>query len=73
MRAWRQQTAARMGGLPPYLVYPDRTLEALASAKPQTFEELLEVKGIGPAKAKKFGAATLEIIRETGSLRGCDR
>ncbi len=66
LRAWRQETAARMGGLPAYLVYPDRTLEALASVKPRTVEELQEVKGIGPAKVRKFGRETIDVIRQAG-------
>lgn len=72
LRRWRQAAAARLGGLPAYLVYPDRTLEALARAKPQTAEELLTVKGIGPAKVRKFGGETLEVIREAGAVTGND-
>ncbi len=64
LREWRREKAARMGGIPAYIIYPDRTLEELARAKPQTEAELLEVKGIGPAKARQFGAETLAVIRQ---------
>ena len=63
LRNWRREKAAKLGGIPAYIIYPDRTLEELARAKPQTEAELLEVKGIGPAKARQFGAETLAVIR----------
>lgn len=62
LREWRRDKAAKMGGIPAYIIYPDRTLQELARVKPQTEAELLEVKGIGPAKARQFGAETLAII-----------
>lgn len=62
LKQWRRDKAARAGGVPAYLIYPDRTLEELARVKPRTEEELLQVKGIGPAKATLFGAETLAVI-----------
>lgn len=62
LRDWRRRKATAMG-IPPYLIYPDRTLQELARRRPQTETELLEVKGIGPAKARQFGADTLAILR----------
>ena len=64
LRDWRRNKAAKMGNIRAYLIYPDRTLEELARIKPQTEAELLEVKGIGPAKARRFGAETLAILRK---------
>jgi len=63
LRTWRREVADRMG-VPAFVVYPDRTLIELASIKPRTMDELLEVKGIGPAKARQFGAETLAIIQQ---------
>jgi len=62
LRDWRREKAVTMG-IPAYLIYPDRTLQELARVKPQTETELLEVRGIGPAKARQFGAETLAVIR----------
>ncbi len=59
LKEWRRK---RAGALPAYLIYPDRTLQELARVKPKTEAELLEVKGIGPAKARMFGAETLGMI-----------
>jgi superfamily II DNA helicase RecQ len=64
LREWRRKLAGRMGGIPAYLIYPDRTLEELARVKPVTMQQLLEVRGIGEAKARRFAADTLEIIKE---------
>ncbi len=63
LKEWRRQKAAAMGGVPAYVVYPDQTLKALALAQPRTKEDLLLIRGIGPAKARQFGKATLEIIQ----------
>jgi ATP-dependent DNA helicase RecQ len=65
LRTWRRETAARMGNVPAYIVYPDRTLQELARIRPQTETELLEVRGIGPAKARQFGAETVALIRQS--------
>jgi ATP-dependent DNA helicase RecQ len=63
LRRWRREKAAAMGDVPAYVIYPDATLKALAGSLPKTPEELLEVRGIGPAKASRFGAETLAVIR----------
>ena len=62
LRQWRLKVADRMG-VPAFLIYPDATLKELARHKPQTEEALLEVRGIGPAKARQFGTETLAVIR----------
>jgi ATP-dependent DNA helicase RecQ len=66
LRDWRREKAGAMG-VPAFLIYPDRTLQELARVKPRTEAELLEVKGIGPAKARQFGAETLAILLDATS------
>ncbi|CAG0963999.1 ATP-dependent DNA helicase RecQ [Rhodocyclaceae bacterium] len=61
LRQWRGQTA-REQGVPAYVILHDRTLHELAARKPQTMDELLEVAGIGEAKATRYGAALLEVL-----------
>ncbi|MBI5685178.1 MAG: ATP-dependent DNA helicase RecQ [Verrucomicrobia bacterium] len=63
LRQWRRDAATKLG-IPAYLVYPDTTLKELSRQKPQSEAALLEVRGIGPAKARQFGAETLAVIRE---------
>jgi RecQ family ATP-dependent DNA helicase len=58
LRAWRAAEAKRLG-VPAYLVLHDRSLTALAHARPRNPNQLLAIDGIGPAKAEKFGDAIL--------------
>ena len=53
---------AREEGVPPYIVFSDKTLVHLCIRKPKTKEELLEVSGIGAFKAEKYGGRFLECI-----------
>ena len=66
LRAWRRDKATAMGNVPAYIIFPDRTLQELARVKPQSVAELLEVRGIGPAKARQFGKETLAMIKPFG-------
>ena len=61
LRQWRGQ-AAREQGVPAYVILHDRTLHELAARKPQSMDELLEVAGIGEAKATRYGTALLEVL-----------
>jgi superfamily II DNA helicase RecQ len=38
-------------------------LQGIAATRPRDERELLDVKGIGPALAAKYGAALLELVR----------
>lgn len=62
LRAWRR-AKAETGNMPAYLIYPDATLKELARERPETHDQLLTIRGIGPAKARRFGAETLAVIR----------
>jgi ATP-dependent DNA helicase RecQ len=39
----------------------DRTLAAIAQARPANQRRLLEIDGMGPAKSERFGKAILEL------------
>jgi superfamily II DNA helicase RecQ len=58
LREWRAVEAKRLR-VPAYVVLHDRTLTALAQARPGNPRELLEIDGMGPAKVEKFGEAIL--------------
>jgi ATP-dependent DNA helicase RecQ len=55
---------ARETSVPPYVVFSNRTLEALARARPSSTEELLAVPGIGQNKLDRYGDAILATMRE---------
>jgi len=58
LREWRTAEAKRLQ-VPAFVVMHDRTLEAVAIARPANPKQLLDVDGMGPAKVEKFGAAIL--------------
>jgi ATP-dependent DNA helicase RecQ len=61
LRAWRKAEARKLA-LPAYCVFNDETLEAIVRARPATLAALLAVKGIGDAKAQKFGNELLRMV-----------
>jgi DNA helicase-2/ATP-dependent DNA helicase PcrA len=61
LREWRKQQAQSQG-VPAYVVFNDKTLEALAALRPSTTEALLGVPGIGPAKLEAYGEELIDLI-----------
>ncbi|MGH8914724.1 MAG: ATP-dependent DNA helicase UvrD2 [Acidimicrobiia bacterium] len=61
LRAWRLGQA-RAQGVPAYVVFNDRTLEAIATMRPSTESALLDVPGIGPAKLEAYGDQLLDLL-----------
>lgn len=55
---------AKKESIPPFTVFTDATLHAMAKSKPQSREELLVVPGVALVKEKKYGAAFLKLIAE---------
>lgn len=49
--------------IPPYMIFPDRTLKELAIKKPLNKEQMLKVNGVGEAKYKKFGRYFVQFFR----------
>jgi len=60
LRRFRREAAAREA-LPPYCIFGDRTLEAIARARPGDLPALGAVHGIGPSKLEKYGTEILAI------------
>ncbi len=61
LRSWRLGLS-RQQGVPPYVILHDKTLLAIAAARPGTLAELLEVPGMGPAKVDRYGASILALV-----------
>ncbi|MCU1345471.1 MAG: ATP-dependent helicase UvrD/PcrA, partial [Acidimicrobiia bacterium] len=59
LRMMRQE---QRDGKPAYTVFPDSTLAALARQRPSTRAALLQVEGIGPARADRYGDAILAAL-----------
>ncbi|HEX7152405.1 MAG TPA: DNA helicase RecQ [Thermoanaerobaculia bacterium] len=66
LRKWRRGEAEERG-VPPYVIFSDKTLRELARVRPTTLYELRGIYGIGDAKLEAFGSALVEQIREATS------
>ncbi len=58
LRQLRKELASE-AGIPPYMVFSDKTLKEMAHALPSTKEDMLDIHGVGEQKFKKFGQAFL--------------
>jgi DNA topoisomerase III len=63
LREWRL-AEARKRSIPAFRILTDRVLIAICRARPSDEDELLEVSGIGPHTAKKFGRGILAVISQ---------
>ena len=58
----RKKTARQLE-LPPYVIFQDSSLEAMATTYPITIDELQNIPGVGAGKARRYGQAFVDIIR----------
>lgn len=49
--------------LPPYVIFQDPSLEAMATTYPITLEELQNIVGVGAGKAKRYGQEFIDLIK----------
>ena len=61
LRLWRAETA-RTQGVPAYVILHDRSLREIASRRPTDITELLDIPGIGAAKADRYAEALLRLV-----------
>jgi ATP-dependent DNA helicase RecQ len=62
LRRLRKQLAEE-AKVPPYIIFPDATLVAMAIARPQTEEQFLQIPGVGQRKCDAFFAPFSSTIR----------
>jgi ATP-dependent DNA helicase RecQ len=67
LRVWRRREAEERG-VPPYVIFSDRTLRELARVRPTTPYELRGIYGIGDTKLEAFGDAIVHLVRGAASL-----
>ena len=61
LRSWRRDQA-RAADVPAFVIFNDAVLQEVARRRPDDRAALLEVPGIGPVKAERFGDDLLEIV-----------
>jgi ATP-dependent DNA helicase RecQ len=66
LRAWRA-AEARAQSIPPYVIFHDTVLRDIAAVRPQTLDELAEIKGVGASKLHRYGARVLAVLAEAGA------
>ena len=50
--------------VPPYVIFQDPSLEAMATLYPITLEELQNIPGVGAGKAKRYGQEFCDLIKK---------
>ena len=65
LRRWRLEQA-REQGVPPYVVFHDRTLLEIASRCPSSRSDLSGIAGVGQAKLERYGEAVLAVLADWG-------
>lgn len=68
LRLLRKQIADEQG-VPPYVVFSDRTLRDMAALLPRTAEAMLAVSGVGEVKLERYGHQFLRVIERFESER----
>ena len=63
LRDLRTQIASEKG-IPPYIVFSDKTLKDLSNKQPQDKEAMLEVHGIGEVKFERYGKEFLTLLND---------
>ena len=59
----KRKEMADADGVPPYVIFSDRTLTEMAAYYPQSRESLLKISGVGQVKLSQYGEAFLEVIQ----------
>jgi ATP-dependent DNA helicase RecQ len=62
LRERRMELAKEMG-VPPYVIFHDTTLKAIAVIRPKNLEELSQITGVGEHKLNKYGTIFLDVVK----------
>ena len=55
---------AARAGVPPYVIFSNATLADMAAKQPSSEFDLLSVRGVGDAKARRYGKEFLAAIQK---------
>ena len=63
LRNWRVEVA-KAKGVPPYVIFHDKTLATIATERPADRVELLQISGVGEKKAGRYGDDIARIVQD---------
>jgi ATP-dependent DNA helicase RecQ len=66
LRVWRA-AEAKVQSIPPYVIFHDTVLRDIAAVRPQTLDELAQIKGVGASKLQRYGARVLAVLVESAA------
>ena len=69
LRAVRKDLAAEQG-VPPYVIFHDKTLAAMALHKPTSGEAFLRLSGVGEKKLERYGERFMDVVRSAETEAG---
>jgi ATP-dependent DNA helicase RecQ len=61
LKEWRRGRA-RADGVPAYVIFHDRTLAAIADARPRDWADLAAISGVGPAKLDRYAEEIIALV-----------
>ena len=62
-----RKALAEKAAVPPYAVFTNEQLAALATQRPASAAAMEKIEGVGPARMEKFGAAVLAALTEAST------
>ncbi|MGE5465057.1 MAG: DNA helicase RecQ [Syntrophothermus sp.] len=60
----KRKELADEAGVPPYVIFSDRTLIEMAAYYPQSADSLMNLSGVGQVKLSRYGDAFLQLVRQ---------
>ena len=54
---------AKEQGVPPYIIFHDKSLAEIHQKKPKTLIEFADISGVGEKKLERYGAEFIEVVK----------
>lgn len=67
---WLRKCMAQTRGVPPFVIFGDRSLQDMATWFPQTLTSFARVYGVGQSKLEQYGQVFLRVIQKHASAKG---
>ncbi|MEM7035029.1 MAG: RecQ family ATP-dependent DNA helicase, partial [Chloroflexota bacterium] len=71
LRTWRRDQA-RQQEKPPFTIFSNKVIDAIAIQMPEILDALSLISGIGPTKLEQYGEVIIEMVRQIKTVRSSD-